>query len=156
MIIEKDRKIYLYQRNERVGNLFTNMPIIICGNLTVRRLFNPPCPILNYYLHILKRNDMNVIVPVLYKNTEYLVEYNEPDVIAGMKEYTVRIVSIKDRSFGNAEMEEQIGKEFTFRNSDLNENNTPLLAENENSILEVLIKAYRDHIAKDVSGLHRV
>ena len=99
---------------------------------------------------------MNVLVPVLYKDAEYLVEYNEPDVIAGMKEYTVRIVSIKDGSFGNAEMEEQIGKEFTFRNSDLNENNTPLLAENENNIFEALIKAYRNHIAKDVSGLHRV
>jgi hypothetical protein len=99
---------------------------------------------------------MNVIVPVLYKNTEYLVEYNEPDVIAGMKEYTVRIVSVKDRSNGTTEMEEQTGKEFIFRNSDLNENNNSSAADNENNILEVLIKAYRDHIAKDVSGLHRV
>jgi ferric iron reductase protein FhuF len=99
---------------------------------------------------------MNVIVPVLYKNSEYLVEYNEPDVIAGMKEYTVRIVSINDRSHGTAEMEEQTGKEFTFQNSDLKENNTSSVADQENNILEVLIKAYRDHIAKDVSGLHRV
>jgi len=99
---------------------------------------------------------MNVIIPVLYKNTEYQVEYNEPDVIAGMKEYTVRIVSIKDRNIGTTEMEEQAGKEFTFRNSDLNENNNSSAADNENNILEVLIKAYRDHIAKDVSGLRRV
>jgi hypothetical protein len=98
---------------------------------------------------------MNVIVPVLHKNTEYLVEYNEPDVIAGKKEYTVRIVSIKD-SHGTTEMEDQTGKEFTFRNSDLNEMNTSSVTDNENNILEVLMKAYRDHIAKDVSGLHRV
>ncbi|HMC87176.1 MAG TPA: hypothetical protein VKI61_16745 [Chitinophagaceae bacterium] len=99
---------------------------------------------------------MNVILPVPYKNTEYLVEYNEPDSTPDSKDYTVRIVSIKDKVYKSVEMEEQIGKEFTFRNSDLNENQIPLLDGKEHNILELIIKAYRDHIAKDVSGLHRV
>jgi hypothetical protein len=99
---------------------------------------------------------MNVILPVLYKNTEYLVEYNEPDSIPDLKDYIVRIVSIKDKGYRSVEMEEQIGKEFTFRNSDINENKIPLLDGRDDNIIEIIIKAYCDHIVKDVSGLHRV
>jgi hypothetical protein len=99
---------------------------------------------------------MNIVLPVHYKNTEYLVEYNEPDSTHNLKDYVVRIVSIKNKIYKSVEMDEQIGKEFTFRKSDLNENRVPLLDSKQSNILELIIKAYRDHIAKDVSDPERV
>jgi hypothetical protein len=99
---------------------------------------------------------MNIVLPVHYRNTEYLVEYNEPDSTHNLKDYIVRIVSIRDKRYRTVEMEEQIGKEFIFRNLDLNENKVPLFYGKESKILELLIKAYRDHIAKDVNCIHRV
>ncbi len=99
---------------------------------------------------------MNVALPVRYKNTEYLVEFNEPDSTPDLKDYLVRVVSIKNKGIENFEMEDQIGKEFIFRNSDLDEKNVSLLDSKGHNILDILIKAYRNHISKDVSGIRRV
>ena len=92
---------------------------------------------------------MNVLLPVSYKNTGYEVEYNEPDTIRDAKNYIVRIVSIKGQSDLPGELEEQVGKEFTFRASDKFEGGT-------NHPLDLLMKTYADHIAKDVDPLYRV
>jgi hypothetical protein len=92
---------------------------------------------------------MNVLLPVLYKKSEYIVEYNEPDSTPDPKDYIVRMVSIKGNSDLPAELEEQVGKEFRFRASDKFKGDT-------NLPLDLLIKTYRDHIAKDVDPLHRV
>jgi hypothetical protein len=92
---------------------------------------------------------MNVLLPVLYKNTEYIVEYNEPDSTPDPKDYIVRIESIKGKSDPHAEIEEQVGKEFTFKASDKFEGDT-------NQPLDLIIKTYRDHIVKDVDPLERV
>jgi hypothetical protein len=92
---------------------------------------------------------MNVVLPVLYKNTEYIVEYNEPDSTPVPKDYIVRIESIKSKSDQHVEMEEQVGKEFTFRESDQFTGDT-------SQPLELIIKTYRDHITKDVDRLNRV
>lgn len=92
---------------------------------------------------------MNVLVPVLYKNAEYTVEYNEPDSTPNPKDYIVRIESIKGNSDLPAELEEQVCKEFTYKDSD-KFNGDP------NQPLDLIIKTYRDHIAKDVDPLPRV
>ncbi len=92
---------------------------------------------------------MNVLLPVLYKNTEYEVEYNEPDSIQDVKNYIVRIVSVKGQSDPPGELEEQVGKEFTFKSSDK-------FVGDVNQPLDLLIKTYGDHIAKDVNPLYRV
>ena len=92
---------------------------------------------------------MNVLLPVLYKNNEYEVEYNEPDSIHGSKEYIVRIVSVKGPSDLPGELEEQVGKEFTFKATAKFEGDT-------NHPLDLIIKTYSDHIAKDVNPLYRV
>jgi hypothetical protein len=92
---------------------------------------------------------MNVLLPLLYKNTAYIVEYNEPDSTPDPKDYVVRIVSVKSKSDLLAEMEEQQGKEFLFRASDKFEGDT-------NQPLDLIIKTYRDHIVKDVDPQHRV
>ncbi len=99
---------------------------------------------------------MNIVLPMLYKNLEYLIEYNEPDSTPDPKDYTVRIVSIKDKRTCDIEMEDQIGKEFTFRTSDINGNVFPSSDDDELHIFELIIKTYRDHIAKDVNGIQRV
>jgi len=92
---------------------------------------------------------MNVLLPVLYKNIEYEVEYNEPDSIPDPEDYIVRIVSIKGQSEPPGELEEQVGKEFTFKASDKFEGDA-------NYPLDLLIKTYGNHIAKDVDPLYRV
>ena len=92
---------------------------------------------------------MNVLLPVLYKNAEYIVEYNEPDSTPDHKDYIVRIESIKSKVDQRAEMEEQVGKEFTFKASDKFVGDT-------NQALDLIIKTYRDHIEKDVDRLDRV
>jgi hypothetical protein len=92
---------------------------------------------------------MNVLLPVLYKNVEYEVEYNEPDSIHDAKSYIVRIVSVKGRSDLPDELEEQVGKEFTFKASYKFEGDM-------NYPLDLIIKTYSDHIAKDVDPLYRV
>jgi hypothetical protein len=92
---------------------------------------------------------MNVLLPVLYKNVEYTVEYNEPDSTPDPKDYIVRIESIKGNSDLPSELEGQVGKEFTFKESDKFNGDT-------NQPLDLIIKTYRDHIAKDVDPLHRV
>jgi hypothetical protein len=92
---------------------------------------------------------MNVLLPVLYKNAEYIVEYNEPDSTPDHKDYIVRIESIKGNSDQYAEIEEQVGKEFTFKASDKLEGDM-------NQPLDLIIKTYRDHIVKDVDWLNRV
>jgi hypothetical protein len=99
---------------------------------------------------------MNIVLPMWYKNLEYLIEYNEPDSTPDPKDYTVRIVSINDKGTHEIEVEEQIGKEFTFRTSDLSGHTYPVSNDDEHHILELIIKTYRDHIAKDVNGIHRV
>jgi hypothetical protein len=92
---------------------------------------------------------MNVLLPVFYKNAEYTVEYNEPDSTPEPKNYIVRIESVKSRADGLAEMEEQEGKEFSYKASDkfLGDVSQPL---------QLIIKTYRDHIEKDVDRLARV
>ncbi len=92
---------------------------------------------------------MNVLLPVLYKNIEYEVEYNEPDSIHDSDNYIVRIVSVKGQSEPPGELDEQVGKEFTFKAPDKFEGD-------RNDPLEIIIKTYRDHIAKDIDPLHRV
>lgn len=92
---------------------------------------------------------MNVLLPVLYKNIEYEVECNEPDSIHDSDNYIVRIVSVKGQSDPPGELDEQVGKEFTFRTSAKFEGDT-------NYPLDLIIKAYNDHIAKDVDPLYRV
>jgi hypothetical protein len=92
---------------------------------------------------------MNVILPLSYKSVEYSVEYNEPDSTPEPKDYIVRIVSIKSDSDQNAEMEEQVGKEFTYKASDTFKGDI-------SQPLELIIKTYRDHIEKDVDKLNRV
>ena len=99
---------------------------------------------------------MNIVLPMHYNNMEYLVEYNEPDSTPDPKDYTVRIVSINNKGTLDIEVEEQIGKEFTFRTSDINGNIYPFSDDDEHHVLELIIKTYRDHIAKDVSGIRRV
>ena len=92
---------------------------------------------------------MNILLPVHYKSAECVVEYNEPDSTPDHKDYIVRIVSIKSEEDPPAEMEEQVGKEFTFKASDK-------FAGDLNQPLDLIIKTYRDHIAKDVDRLNRV
>ena len=92
---------------------------------------------------------MNVLLQARYKNAEYSVEYNEPDAIAGQKYYIVRIVSVKGQSELPAELEEQVGKEFSYGTSDKFEGDP-------NQPLDLLIMTYRDHIEKDVEPLDRV
>lgn len=92
---------------------------------------------------------MNVLLPFLYKNSEYIVEYNEPDSTAELNNYIVRIESIKGTSDQHAEIEEQVGKEFTFEASEKFEVDT-------NLPLDLIIKTYRDHIVKDVDRMDRV
>ena len=92
---------------------------------------------------------MNVLLQVLYKNTEYNVEYNEPDSIQDSKNYIVRIVSVKGQSDPPGELEEQVGKEFTFKASDKFVGDT-------NQPLDLIIRSYHNHIAKDVDPLYRV
>ncbi len=92
---------------------------------------------------------MNVLLPFLYKNIEYEVEYNEPDSIHDAKDYTVRIVSVRGQSDPPGELDEQVGKEFIFRTSDKFEGDV-------NYPLDLIIKTYSDHIAKDVNPLYRV
>jgi len=92
---------------------------------------------------------MNVLLPVLYKNVEYIVEYNEPDSTPDPKDYIVRIESVKGKSDQHAEMDEQAGKEFPFRASD------PFEGDMQQP-LNLIIKAYHDHIVKDVDRLNRV
>jgi hypothetical protein len=92
---------------------------------------------------------MNVLLPFLYKNAEYIVEYNEPDSTADLKDYIVRIESIKGKSDQHAEIEEQVGKEFTFKVSEKFE-------ADPNLPLDLIIKNYRDHITRDVDRMDRV
>ena len=92
---------------------------------------------------------MNVLLPFWYKNAAYTVEYNEPDSTSGLKDYIVRIVSIKGESDQYAEIEEQVGKEFIFKPSEKFKVDT-------NQPLDLLIKTYRDHIEKDVDRMDRV
>jgi hypothetical protein len=92
---------------------------------------------------------MNVILPVPYKNAEYSVEYNEPDSTPEPKDYVVRIVSIKSEAELPVEMEQLVGKEFTYKASDK-------FVGDINQPLDLIIKTYRDHIAKDVDRLDRV
>ena len=108
------------------------------------------------YFCILKCYNMNIVLPMRYKDTKYLIEYNEPDSTPEPKDYTVRIVSVNDKGNHDIEVEEQIGKEFVFRTSDLNKNIYPFSEGDEHHIMELMIKTYRDHIAKDVIGIHRV
>jgi hypothetical protein len=92
---------------------------------------------------------MNVILSVSYKSAEYIVEYNEPDSTPEPKDYIVRIESIKSKSDQNVEMEEQVGKEFSYKAADTFKGDI-------NQPLELIIKTYRDHIEKDVDQLDRV
>ncbi len=92
---------------------------------------------------------MNVLIPLLYKNNRYEVEFNEPDSIRDAKNYIVRIVSVKGQSDLPVELEEQVGKEFTFKASDKFEGDG-------NQPLDLIMKTYADHIAKDVDPLYRV
>ena len=92
---------------------------------------------------------MNVLIPMLYKNVEYIVEYNEPDSTPHLIDYIVRIESIKSKSDQHAEIEEQVGKEFTFNASEKFEGDP-------NLPLDLIIKTYHDHIVKDVDPLDRV
>jgi hypothetical protein len=92
---------------------------------------------------------MNVLLPGLYKNAEFIVEYNEPDSTPEPKDYIVRIVSVKGQSELPGELEEQVGKEFPFKASDKFEGDP-------NQPLDLIIKTYRDHIEKDVDPLNRV
>ena len=92
---------------------------------------------------------MNVLLPVWYKNIEYEVEYNEPDSIHDSDNYIVRIVSVKGPSDPPGELDEQVGKEFNFKTSDKFKGDM-------NNPLDLIIKTYSDHIAKDVDPLHRV
>jgi ferric iron reductase protein FhuF len=92
---------------------------------------------------------MNVILPVSYKSTEYVIEYNEPDSTPEPKDYIVRIESIKCKSEENIEMEEQVGKEFSYKATDIFKGDV-------SQPFELIIKTYRDHIEKDVDQLDRV
>jgi hypothetical protein len=92
---------------------------------------------------------MNVILPVPNKNAVYNVEYNEPDSTPDPKDYVVRIVSVKSEAELPAEMEELVGKEFPYKASDK-------FVGDINQPLDLIIKTYRDHIAKDVDRLNRV
>ena len=48
---------------------------------------------------------MNVLLPpALYKNAEYIMEYNEPDSTSDHKDYIVRIQSIKGKTDQHPEM----------------------------------------------------
>jgi hypothetical protein len=91
---------------------------------------------------------MNVLVPVSYKNAEYIIEYNEPDSTPDPKDYVVRIESVKGNA-DYAEMDEQTGKEFTYKATDKFKGDIHFP-------LDLIIKTYRDHIEKDVDKLKRV
>ncbi len=91
---------------------------------------------------------MNIILDVSYLNIVYKVEYNEPDSTPDPKDYVVRIEAIKSSSEINENMEKQIGKEFLYKSAE------SFSADMKNS-LDSIIKAYRDHIAKDVEGNQR-
>jgi hypothetical protein len=92
---------------------------------------------------------MNVILPVIYKMANYIVEFNEPDSTPEPKDYLVRIESVKGNSESAEQMDEQAGKEFTFKASD------PFTGDISQP-LDLIIKTYADHIAKDVNKLNRV
>ena len=92
---------------------------------------------------------MNVLLPVIYKNATYIVEYNEPDSTPEPKDYIVRIQSIKGETDQPAEIEELVGKEFRYKGTDK-------FVADTNQPLDLIMKTYSDHIAKDVDRLKRV
>jgi hypothetical protein len=92
---------------------------------------------------------MNIILPIHFRNTDYQVEFNEPDSIPDRKKYIVRIESVRSAGEPDAEMDEQTGKEFEYTDS---ENIQTDVA----GCLNLIIKTYGDHIKKDVDCLVRV
>ena len=92
---------------------------------------------------------MNIILPLHFKSSDYLIEYNEPDSTPDQKNYTVRIESIKSVNEPDTAMDAQTGKEFEYIHS---ENIPPNTTDPWNLIRQV----YHDHISKDVDCLERV